>query len=117
MSRELSQQTQDIWAMKNDGYSYKEIMDALNVSHNTVVGAVARGRYRGAIPPQKKHQPYDMRRNTMIRRGSIDEMLRNMTHEQHVWLVEEARRLQCGSLAEMVVEFVRDAYEEAQANE
>lgn len=102
----------DIEQLFMDGYSYEEIADRHNISKDIVAGAIYRARQRGRVPRPVYKGEYDYKRNSYIRRGTVAGILGRLTKEQHKYLTDEALRVGCNSLADMIAAYVIDGISE-----
>lgn len=112
MPAHSKQFARDVEQLFMDGYSYDEIKDRYNISKDTVAGVIYRARQNGRVPRPVYTQAYDYRRNSFIRRGTIAGVLDRLTKEQHKYLTDEALRIGCNSLADMIAAYVIDGLSE-----
>jgi hypothetical protein len=106
----MSEQTKTIFKLALKGKSSSEIQAALGVSEGTVSGALSRGRAAGHIPPKAKKTAIDRLHNSNINRGKIGDIISGLDLEQNEWLVKTTIDLKCESIAEFILEIVRDEY-------
>lgn len=103
--------TKMIWDLHLSGMTNKEIEQELGVVTSLVASAVARGREIGVLPVKKFKSKADRRRRTYIRRGSVREIQDALSEGQQEWLALTAIGLGCDSIAEYLVELIRDVHE------
>ena len=96
----VKEQTKTIWKLRLEGNNSVEIADLLG-----------RGKEAGEIPKPKTN-PLLYNNPNYIKMGSIGGIINTLNHEQLIWLTDEAHGLGCETIAEMILEIVRDAYEE-----
>lgn len=112
MPAHLTERTKRIWKLHMDGKRNEEIEVILGAPRSVVACAVRRGRDAGVLPKPKLRGSVDKRAQTMIRRGSIGHIIDSLSEEQGAWLVDSARKFECETLAEFILEVVRDAHAE-----
>lgn len=112
MGAHKKRRTREIEQLFLDGYTYDEIQEIFGMTKEAVVGVIYRARQMGRVPRPVYVQPYDARRNSHIRRGTIGRALDMLTEEQHKHLVEVALGLGMDSLAEMIGSYLSDALAE-----
>ena len=112
MPAHCKQLPRDVEQLFMDGYSYDEIQNRYNISKDVVAGIIYRARQSGRVPRPVYMQAYDDRRNSYIRRGTIAGVLDRLTKEQHKHLTDEALRIGCNSLADMIAAYVLDGISE-----
>jgi len=61
-------------------------------------------------PPPKKAISHVRHHKNYLRLGSISAVLDDLTNEQVDWLATQTRQLGCETVAEFIVEVVRDAH-------
>lgn len=105
--------TKTIWRMYNEGQPTKKIAAALGVKYSLVSCAVSRGRQTGAVPPLKPASPLSDGTMYYLNRGTMGYLVGNLTREQQIWLAHQAQDYGCDTLAEVVLEIVRDAHADA----
>lgn len=101
--------------MSNTGYSTAEISEITGLSTGIVANAVCRGRKKGVVR-HKNETERTLRallKKNHITMGSMVGVLEQLTPAQRVWVIEEAIRYECGTVAELMVEMIRDVYAEA----
>lgn len=113
MTGRVSERTKRIWAMYNEGLSNRQIAKELGVNYSLITSAVSRGRDAQAIPPMQMSSPLWAGSQKYLPKGTMGFVLNRLTRQQLVWLADNAHEWECNSLAEVVLEIVRDAYEEA----
>jgi hypothetical protein len=107
-------QTHTIWQRHLSGMAPRQICDELNVSYPLVVSAIWRGRKNGAIPKlPSSRSSYLQRKKNHIPKGHIGTILDGMSEEQQVWLAKSTHDYGCQTLAELLLELVRDAHAES----
>lgn len=99
--------------MFRKGKPVREIACSLGLPSHRVSSAISRGRAKGALPPRDQDftNPY-LFRKFGIKAGGVSMILENLAPEQKVWLFEEASKIGCETIAEYLLERVRDDYEE-----
>jgi len=105
--------TKKILEMTLDGMGTKEIATKLNVSYSTVTSARKRGRDKGELPKIEYGSPLSHGSTYYLRRGCIGDIISGLSKDQLIWLVKEADNYECETLAEVILEMVRDAHAEA----
>jgi len=92
------------------GKNISDIEAITGYSRDVITSVIYRGRQSGKIPrPVYAHaQPYDDRRKTYIRRGTIARVLDQLSPEQRVYLTDAALEIGCSSLAELIAAYVVD---------
>lgn len=110
---ERSPDTLKIWDMCKNGLSAREIAHQTGWKFGKVNSAVRRGRDAGVIPrPQAKPISSGSHHRNYMRLGSISAICNSLATEQVEWLATEARRIECETVAEFILELVRDAHAE-----
>lgn len=112
MVARMKQRSREIEQLFLEGRTYGEIEEIYGISKDMVAGVIYRARQQGRVPRPVYVQPYDARRNSHIRRGTIGRVIDVLTEEQHKHLVEVALGLGVDSLAEMIGEYLADALAE-----
>ena len=112
MGAQMKKQTREMEKLFLEGKTYCEIAEMYGVKKDTVVGVIYRARQHGRVPRPEYSQPYDDRRNSYIRRGTIGRALDVLTEDQHKHLTEVALGLGVDNLAEMIGEYLADALTE-----
>ena len=107
----VKEQTKTIWKLRLEGNNSVEIADLLGLRKTLVDSAISRGKEAGEIPKPKSN-PLLFNNSNYIKMGSIGGIINTLNHEQLIWLTDEAHGLGCENIAEMILEIVRDAYEE-----
>lgn len=110
MPRQLSDQTLEIWRLCELGHPNSEIERIMGLSQSSVAHAVYRGRKKGVLPKVRFVHEYELRVEGKLRRGSICNILDGLDEEQRKLIVDQARKLECASIAEYILEIVRDAF-------
>jgi len=106
-----SPDTFKIWQLSKDGLSAREISAKLGFKFNKVNSALRRGREANALPPiLKKSISHSRHHKNYLRLGSISTVLDDLTNEQVDWLAAQTRQLGCETVAEFILELVRDAH-------
>jgi|SaaInl85LU_5_DNA_1037374.scaffolds.fasta_scaffold14491_6 hypothetical protein len=111
MTAPVTEETKRVWQLKLEGLKNYEIAEIMGFTPDRVGRAILRGRAKGELPIPERVQPVCDRRQTYIRRGTISTVIEGLSERQNFWLVDEARKYECDSLAEYILELVRDAYE------
>lgn len=113
--RKRFERTEKIWDLYNEGVSRHEIAEKFGVSLQSVSAAITRGRQHGRVPPRKPLSPkYHIMKMTYasgVKIGRLSDVTSSLTSEQVDWLVFEASKVGCSSIAEYITEVVRDEYE------
>ena len=100
--------------MSRKGKSVQEIASELGLNKHTVAGALTRGRNKGIIPrPDRNYATSYMLSKFGMKAGSITRLMDQLSMEQRVWLVAEAKKISCETIEEYLLEKVRDEYEES----
>ena len=103
--------TLKIWQLSKDGLSAREISAKLGFKFNKVNSALRRGRESNELPPIfKKAISHARHHKNYLRLGSISAVLDDLTNEQVDWLATQTRQLGCETVAEFILELVRDAH-------
>ena len=105
-----SEQTKTIWKKYNAGQSNKEIAAEMGIKYSTVTSALTRGRADGVIPPVLLGSPLNHGTNYYLHKGTMGSLLTKLTREQLVWLTKLAEKYGCETMAEVILELVRDAH-------
>jgi len=113
MPNNKKRRTEIICEMTAEGWSAKDIAKELNVSYSTVTSARSRGRDKGALPKIEYGSPLSHGSTYYLRRGCIGDIIGSLSKDQLIWLVKEADKYECETLAEIILELVRDAHAEA----
>jgi hypothetical protein len=108
-----SPDTLKIWELSKKGFSSTEISHQTGWKFGKVNSALRRGREGNILPPHpikpissgSHHQNY-------MRLGSVSAILDELSNEQVEWLATEARKIGCETVAEYILELVRDAHAE-----
>jgi len=110
-SYERSPDTLKIWQLSKEGLSAREISAKLGFKFNKVNSALRRGREANALPPiLKKSISHSRQHKNYLKLSSISAVLDALTEEQVDWLATQTRQLECDSIAEFILELVRDAH-------
>ena len=115
--QQTKNRTFQIWEMGRQGMKPKEIMKALDVSYCTVNSALYRGRQQGKLSPKGRGNIRYQLAQQNVKYGSISDVLATLTKEQVDWLTDQTLALGCETLAEYIVEVLRDAHIEATQTE
>lgn len=103
--------TLKIWEMSLAGASSREIEAELDFKFGKINSALRRGRDAGVIPrPQAKPISSGSHHKNYMRLGSVSAILDALSDEQVEWLATEARKIECETVAEYILELVRDAH-------
>lgn len=111
MTAPVTEDTKRVWELHLQGCKNYEIAQITGFKPHRVAHAIMRGRAKGEIPIPERVQPVCDRRATYIKRGTVNSIVEELSEEQNYWLVDEARKYECDSLAEYILEIVRDVYE------
>lgn len=99
--------------MSREGRSVQEIATELDLPKYLVSAALYRGRVKGEIPERKINFTNNyLFRKFGIRAGHITRLLEQLTPDQRVWLFSETTKIGCTTIAEYLLERIRDDYEE-----
>ena len=114
MSYSTKSQTHTIWQLHLRGMAPPQICDKLNVSYPLVVSAIWRGRKSGAIAKlPSSRSSYLQRKKNHIPKGHIGTILDGLSEEQQIWVAKSTHDYGCQTLAELLLELVRDAHAES----
>lgn len=114
MPLSTSNRTQTIWQLHLSGMKPAEICNELNVSYSLAVSAIWRGRKSGAIPKlPSSRSSYLQRKKNHIPKGHIGTILDELSEEQQIWVAKSTHDYGCQTLAELLLELVRDAHAES----
>jgi len=108
-----SPDTLKIWELYLAGHSVREIESELGFKFGKVNSALRRGRESGVIPPRRNERPLRMQvdgTQSYTRLGSISFILNSLNLDQMHWLAAEIRTCGCETVAEFILELVRDAH-------
>jgi hypothetical protein len=103
------------------GLSIREIADTLDISYDRASNHISHMMNHGLIPPAAQRKTLakygeneTLLRNERMRRGirygNVTEVLRGMTPEQFLWLLDQVPK--SGTLADIMRGIIVDAYEE-----
>jgi hypothetical protein len=106
-----TEQTKTIWKLNLQGENSREIATRLGLTKTLVDSAISRGKEAGEIPKPKSN-PLLYNNSNYIKMGNIGWLIKQLDRDQLIWLADEAHGLGCETIAEMILEIVRDAYEE-----
>jgi len=109
-----SEQTKTIWRLYNEGWSNKEIAAEMGLKYSTVTSALSRGRSDGVIAPVLLGSPLIHGTNYYMHKGSMGQLLTKLTRDQVLWLSREAEQYGCETMAEIILEIVRDAHAQSE---
>jgi len=107
-----SPDTIKIWELHLSGHSAPRIQRELGFKSGKVTSAIRRGRESGIIPRPVVKNPFKFGVSTYARLGSVSSIIEGLDQDQLSWLASEVKRCECETVAEMLLEYVRDAYEE-----
>ena len=102
-----NKQTQEIWKLYNAGATPTEIAEKLDLSYGTITSAISRGRDAGAI-----YQEQVDRTPSYMPKGTVGYVLQELADEQKDWLQAQTIDCECATIAEYLLELVRDAHAE-----
>lgn len=96
------------------GMSSKEISEVLGMKPNTVSNMLLRGRHKGVLPWRKEADmsPKYRLKKSGVTLGAMMSVVQGLSPEQRSWLIGQTEDLGCETIAEFIIEIVRDAYEE-----
>ncbi len=106
-----SLRSQHILQMTREGYAAKNIAEELNLSYQLVSATIKKARDEGVLPPRKPKSPLIHNSTHYLKRGSIKQLVSQLSDDQALWLVREADKYGCETMSEIILEIVRDAYE------
>lgn len=110
----VTEKTRRVWSLSNTGYNTAAISEITGLPIGIVSNAIHRGRKKGVVR-HKNETERTLRallKKNHITMGSMVWALEQLTPAQRVWVIEQAIRYECESVAELMVEMVRDAYAE-----
>jgi len=96
--------------MYNEGKSNGEIAAELGVNYSLVTSALCRGRAEGAVPPVVLASPLSAGTQYYLTKGTMGYVVTHLSREQQVWLAKLANQYGCETMAEVILEIVRDAH-------
>ena len=102
--------------MYEAGYYPQQIVAQTEFSPTEVRNAIARARRIGAITPHRNSRQQSLRffvEKYHIKIGTVGAIGHALSPDQRQWLVNETARLGCSSVAEYLLEVVRDLHAEA----
>ena len=106
-----SPDTLEIWDKSKNGLSAKQIVTESGWKFGKVNSALRRGRDAKILEPRKvKPISSGSHHRNYMKLGSISAICKGLTDEQVDWLATQTRELGCESLAEFILELVRDAH-------
>lgn len=110
----IKESTRRIWDLYRQGKQAKEIVAETGYKDTTVQAALNRGRTLGAIEHRKgsTSTKWQLRRYE-ITAGTVTWILDQLFEDQLEWLISEASELGCETVAELILEKLRDEYEES----
>lgn len=110
---ERSPDTIKIWELSKKGLSAREISHQTGWKFAKVNSALRRGRESNELPPiYKKPISHAKHHKNYMRLGSVSYILDNLNLDQVDWLASEVKRCDCETIAEMLLEYTRDAHAE-----
>lgn len=98
------------------GYYPREIVRLSGFSQRDVMTAIHRARKRGDITAHQSQGNVKLStyvQMSSVSLGAIGDIRDELSNEQFKWLVDEAERIGCSTVAEYLAEIVRDLYAEA----
>lgn len=108
------QEIEAVAALRLAKKSNTEIGQILGFSYEQVVRRIARARQRGLIPPKTKAEPRqaarDFVKNYSKSMGHVGDVMVALSKDQQRWLMGEATKLGCQTIAEYLTELVRDEH-------
>lgn len=111
-------QTLQIWEASKNGLTPNAIAEKMGVSRCSVRTALTRGRKGGFVPPPEQASNLKhLLRAYNLRNGNVGEIYDSLTTEQSRWLIEAASKIECETVAEYLIELVRDEYEREKQND
>lgn len=110
-----TEQTKTIWKLKLEGNDSLEISNLLGLKKSLVDSAVSRGIEAGALQ-KRKSNPLIWNNSNYIKMGNIGWLIKQLDRDQLYWLADESLKTRCETMAEMILEIVRDAYEETKVD-
>lgn len=113
----INDSTTKIWDLYREGYKVTEISRMMNLSYPMVSSAVGRGRRAGILEPKSSYTlPYLLQINSLQVGRLKKDIINKLSQRQQNWLVNKSVDLGCESLAEYIVEVLRDEYEKDRAS-
>lgn len=98
------------------GHTPKQIGAITGLTGREISNALRRAQYRGLITRSRNRSSlpiYYIATQQGLRFGGIGDITDELSPDQRTWLVDEAVRVGCRTLAEFLAEIVRDAHAEA----
>ena len=110
---ETKHTTQRVWELFLQGKSVPQIADELGIPKSSASSAVARGRQKGHLPPPRfrYRMSYMLKQHGMYT-GNMSDIFNNLTVDQRHWVIDQAERIGCETVAEYILELLRDGHEE-----
>ena len=110
--QQTKERTFKIWELSRQGMKPTQIAEALGVSYSMVNSAVYRGRLQGKLSPKGRGNVRYQLAQQNVKYGSISDILAALTQEQVNWLSDQTLETGCATLAEYIVEVLRDTHSE-----
>jgi hypothetical protein len=106
-----SPDTFKIWELSKKGLSSTQISRELGFKFGKVNSALRRGREGNILPPHPiKPISSGSHHKNYMRLGNVSAILDALNKDQVDWLATEARKIGCETVAEFILELVRDAH-------
>ena len=115
MPQPIKETTRRAWSLANTGYNTAEIGKIMGLPTHTVSSMINRGRNKGVVR-QKTERDKTLRallKKNHVTMGNMAWILGQLTPEQRLWVIDEVIKYKCETVAELVVELLRDAYAES----
>lgn len=98
--------------LAHEGYPPRHILTLMpQLNRRQVTRMLTVLRKQGKAPHYKNGYSQQLAQSR-VKRGSIEQLLKDLSKEQRTWLFTECRKLSVEDLTEYLTELVRDAYEE-----
>ena len=110
-----TKQTKTIWKLKLEGNNSVQICNLLGLPKSLVDSALSRGIEAGVLQ-KRKSNPLLFNNSNYIKMGNIGWLIKQLDRDQLYWLADESLKTRCETMAEMILEIVRDAYEETKVD-
>lgn len=94
------------------GFTNEEISNKLGYTRTKVSDCIRKGRKYGHVPKFRPKIVPEYENHVFYRKGSISDILNDLSREQRTWVVNSAQKEGCLSVAEYITEIVRDAHAE-----
>ena len=113
-----TKRTLEIWKLYSQGVSIVHIAEKLSLKPNSVNAAVVRGFVKGVVTKRKAASGMRPALKRMgLQTGSVRDIFDGLDEDQRNWLMDEVMGMGCETIAEYLLEQIRDAYEESKDEE